>query len=214
MSGHSISRKDPVATGGDGVLSCFGPNRAHSGPFPPEPYHPRVIRTHGIGRAPAIAFLLLALLPIACSTDPGGTATATPPVSGPTDGATKMPLPSLEPPPTLPGQSVSTFGAIWNGVPDSFPVPVDALVADPQQGPVSGAWTVPVTAVSAPQLAGYYRNALDELGWTVALDGPLEDGSYTVASSSTVGCETLTTILPRGDESLITTLFGAGCPWR
>ena len=119
-----------------------------------------------------------------------------------------------EGPPTPPGQSNSAFGLIWNSVPDSFPVPIDAAEADPLQGPVSGAWSVPVADVNAPALAGFYRDALDELGWAVAVDGPLEDGSYTVASMNGQGCETLTTILPRGDASLITTLFGAGCPFR
>ena len=45
------------------------------------------------------------------------------------------------------------------------------------------------------------------------MDGPLEDGSFTVWSASGYGCDSLVTILPRGEESLITVLFGAGCPF-
>ena len=112
------------------------------------------------------------------------------------------------------GTSDTAFGPIWNELPDSFPVPTGAAEADAPQGPVSGAWTVPVADMSAPDLVGFYRNAIDELGWSPIVDGPLEDGSYTVYSSDGYGCETLTTILPRGDESLITVLFGAGCPFR
>jgi hypothetical protein len=175
-----------------------------------------VTRSRGIGRAPATLPLLLGLLgllPIACSTNPRATASPVVPSPRPTT-LTSEPPPSAEPTPELPSQSESVWGVIWDAVPDSFPVPVDAAVADPQRGPVSGAWTVPVADVSAPELAGYYRDALDENGWGTGVDGPLEDGSYTVWSSNGYGCETLTTILPRGDESLITVLFGAGCPFR
>lgn len=165
--------------------------------------------------------MLVALLLAACSNGSGTpSATAAPATSLPsgevaTAAPSEEPLPSDDATPgPPPGQSETAWGRIWDDVPDSFPVPVDASVADPLQGPISGAWTVPVADVDAPALVGYYRQALDELGWTTAIDGPLEDGSYTVASANHQGCGTLTTILPRGDESLITVLFGAGCPFR
>jgi hypothetical protein len=172
-----------------------------------------VTRTRGIGLAPTVLLLLFGLVPIACSVDPVVTATPAAPTTRPT-GSASGPAPSVEVTPELPGQSETAYGTIWDAVPDSFPVPTDAAEADPQQGPVSGAWTVPVAAVSAPELAGYYLDALDEIGWGTGIDGPLEDGSYMVWSSNGYGCETFTMILPRGDESLITVLFGAGCPFR
>ena len=166
------------------------------------------------GRAPAALLMLLGLLPIACSANPGATASPVAPTARPTP-VTSEPPASVEPTQELPSQSESVWGLIWDAVPGSFPVPTGATAADaPQQGPVSGAWTVPVADVSAPELAGYYRDALDENGWGTGIDGPLEDGSYTVWSSNGYGCETFTRILPRGDESLITVLFGSGCPFR
>lgn len=156
--------------------------------------------------------LLAAPLLAACSA-PATQAPSAIPTGGPTTDASAAPE-SVEPTPQLPSQSETAWFRIWDAIPDSFPEPVDAAVADPGSGPVSAAWTVPVTAVSAPELAGFYRDAIDELGWAPIVDGPLEDGSYTVYSSSGYGCETLTTILPRGDESLVTVLFGAGCPFR
>lgn len=187
-----------------------GPRRywGRRGPFSSGTYHPRVKR-------PILALLLIgALAPAACSTTPSGTPT-TPgqATAGPTGGASAPPE-SIDPTPQLPSQSETAWFRIWDAIPDSFPEPIDAAIADPESGPVSGAWTVPVTAVSAPELAGFYRDAVDELGWAPIVDGPLEDGSYTVYSSNGYGCETLTTILPRGDESLVTILFGAGCPFR
>lgn len=195
-----------------------GPRRywGRRGPFPFRPYHPRVTRPRGIGRAPSTLLLLglLGLAPIACSTNPAATASPVIRTPRPTTVPSEAPA-SVDPTPELPSQSESEWGLIWDAVPDSFPVPIDAAVADPpQQGPVSGAWTVPVADVSAPALAGYYRDTLDENGWSAGIDGPLEDGSYTVWSTDAYGCETLTRIVPRGDESLITAFFGAGCPFR
>jgi hypothetical protein len=166
-------------------------------------------------KRPILALLLVGVLaPTACSSTPPGAPTSPgQATASPTDVASEPPE-SVEPSPRLPSQSETAWFRIWDAVPDSFPEPVDAAIADPQTGPVSGAWTVPVTDVSAPELAGFYRDAIDELGWAPIVDGPLEDGSYTVYSSNGYGCETLTTILPRGDESLVTVLFGAGCPFR
>lgn len=161
---------------------------------------------------PLAALLLAVPLLAACSAPATETPSAIP-TTGPTTGASAPPE-SAEPTPQLPSQSETAWFRIWDAIPDSFPEPVDAAVADPGSGPVSAAWTVPVAAVSAPELAGFYRDAIDDLGWAPIVDGPLEDGSYTVYSSSGYGCETLTTILPRGDESLVTVLFGAGCPFR
>jgi hypothetical protein len=167
-----------------------------------------------VKRSPRLALLLVgALLPVACSSRAAQTAEPGFPTSRPTTTASAPP-PSVGVTTPLPGQSETSWGPIWNDVPDSFPVPIDAAVADPDHGPVSGAWTVPIAAVSAVALAGYYRDALDEIGWGTGVDGPLEDGSYTVWSSNGYGCDTLTTILPRGSESLVTVLFGAGCPFR
>ncbi len=166
--------------------------------------------------APALllALVLGAAIPIACSSPAASTSSPAVRTPQPTAViATDTPTPPEETP-ELPGQSESEFGLIWDDIPDSFPVPADAAIADPLHGPVSGAWTVPVATASAPTLAGFYRDALDEIGWGTGIDGPLEDGSYTVWSSDGYGCETFTTILPRGDESLVTVLFGAGCPFR
>jgi hypothetical protein len=180
-----------------------------------------VTKPRGARHAPIAALFLLGLLPLACSTSPVATppATSVPsvpavPSGGPTTAPVVTPEPTIEVIPTSPGQSQTAWGPIWNEVPDWFPVPIDAATADPIQGPVSGAWTVPTADVSAVALAGFYRDALVENGWLANVDGPLEDGSYTIASLAPGNCQTLTTILPRGSESLVTVLFGASCLFR
>ena len=117
--------------------------------------------------------------------------------------------------PNLPPKSETAWGPIWNAIPPSYPVPDGAEAADPDHGPVSGAYTV-ASSVAAPRAIGeFYRDALDEGGFGgTGLDGPLEDGSFTVWSASGFGCDSLVTILPRGAESLITVLYGAGCQFN
>jgi hypothetical protein len=180
-----------------------------------------VTNARGGRHAPVTILLLLGLLPIACSTSPVATrpATSVPPTAsvpsvpstGPTAAPVVTPEPTDEVAPTSPGQSQTAWGPIWNAVPDWFPVPIDAGTSDPIAGPVSGAWTVPMGELTAVALARFYRDALVENGWLANVDGPLEDGSYTIASVAAGNCRTLTTILPRGTESLVTVLFGASC---
>lgn len=114
--------------------------------------------------------------------------------------------------PSLPAQSDTDWGPIWNAIPPSYPAPAGAQVADAADGPVSGAYTVRASVLAPRAIAEFYETALDEAGFGgTGIDGPLEDGSFTVWSSTGYGCDSLVTILPRGSESLITVLYGAGC---
>jgi len=129
--------------------------------------------------------------------------------------ATAAPAATDAPATSLPmTQSETGWGRIWDAVPSSFHVPEGAQPAEPETGPVSAAYTVPRTAAAPRAIAEQYRDALDDVGYGTGLDGPLEDGSFTVWSSNAYGCDTLTTVLPRGDESLVTVLYGAGCPFE
>jgi hypothetical protein len=172
-------------------------------------------RRRAPGRRASIltALLVGALVPVGCSaptaSKEAGFPTDAPVGSAPSTAATA--IATARPVTTPPSQSDTAWGPIWDGIPDGFPVPDGAEAAEPIDGPASGAWAVPVTRSNAPQLAGFYRHGLDELGWDVSIDGPLDDGSYSVSASNGSGCDALATILPRGDESLVTVLFGAGC---
>jgi hypothetical protein len=165
-------------------------------------------RTPRRRRSGLAALLLAAVVPVACS-GPAATDDAGFPTPRPT--TTEAAAAETVAPTGLPSQSDTGWGPIWDAVPDSFPVPVGAAPASQAEEAVSGAWTVPVTVSNAPQLAGFYQSALDAIGYGTGIDGPLEDGSYTVWASNGGGCDMLTTILPRGDESLVTVLYGAGC---
>ena len=163
---------------------------------------------------PVLLLAVVALVTCACTTTPGDTAepTTTAAAAESTAADTGTPGDSIASPAV--GQSDTEWGTIWDALPSSFPVPDGAKVADAPSGPVSGAYTVPKAKSTAAEIAAFFRDELDSIGFGTGLDGPLEDGSYTVWSSNGEGCETLTTVLPRGDESLVTVLYGAGCAFE
>ena len=169
-------------------------------------------------RAGSIRFLallaLIALAASACGIGRDG-ADGSPGASTPLASAapeTDTPVETESFAPNLPGKSETDWGPIWDALPPSYPVPEGAQPTEADSGPVSGAYTVAQSLSTARQLADYYAVALDEAGFGgTGIDGPLEDGSIQVWSSSGYGCDSLVTILPRGQESLITILFGALC---
>jgi hypothetical protein len=163
----------------------------------------------------AAALALLALVVGACGFGPGEASNASPDESLVATIApvrTDRPIETETFDPGLPGQSESEWGPIWNAIPPSYPVPEGAVPAEADHGPVSAAYTVATNLAAPRAIAVFYRDALEEDGFGGAgLDGPLEDGSFTVWSSNGYGCNSLVTVLPRGQESFITVLFSALC---
>jgi hypothetical protein len=112
---------------------------------------------------------------------------------------------------SLPNQSDTAWGRIWDDVPDSFPEPTGAEPAtDTGQGPVSERLVI---TGAATDVTDDYVTALHGGGWTTNKDGPLEDGSFTVEASSAGGCKAKVTITSIGDASLVAILYGASCPF-
>jgi hypothetical protein len=111
-----------------------------------------------------------------------------------------------------PTQTDTAWGRIWDAVPASFPRPESAHPADSISGPVSAAFSVGAgpAAVVATMKAG-----LDVDVYATDVSGPLEDGGYVLDSiGSTAGCRVQTTITPLSGTTLMTVLFGAGCPFE
>jgi hypothetical protein len=112
------------------------------------------------------------------------------------------------------GQSDTGWGPIWNALPPGFPKPPGAEPADANSGPVSAAWTVPTSSVaSAAAAAKLYVDAFSAAGYGGGREGPLEDGAYTAWASNGYGCDILVTATPQGEGTLVTVLYGAGCPF-
>ena len=105
-------------------------------------------RRHAI--VPTLA--LVSMLVVACGFGGDGTASGSP-GTVPTETApdeTESPDATETLDPNLPAQSETNWGPIWNAMPPSYPVPVGAKVADPDHGPVSGAYAVKAS-VAAPR---------------------------------------------------------------
>ena len=113
------------------------------------------------------------------------------------------------------GQTDTEWGPIWNQVPPHFPVPAGSEPAEADSGPVSAAYVIPRGRASSPRdVAQRYVDAFASLGYGGGRDGPLEDGSYTAWASSGYGCDILVTATLSGEaETLVTVLYGAGCPF-
>lgn len=158
---------------------------------------------------------LVAIAIVAGCTSPLETAT-----DGPRPGApTPTPLAptiDVEQPGQTPsaGQVDADWGPIWATLPAGFPVHPLAEPAEAVEGPVTAAYTIPGTPGGEPRdIVDFYDQQLSAAGYGGLVDGPLEDGSYAAWGSNGYGCDILVTALPRGDETYVTVLYGAGCPF-
>jgi hypothetical protein len=112
------------------------------------------------------------------------------------------------------GQTDTDWGPIWNDLPPGFPLPPGGEPLESGAEPATAAWTIAAGAAADPlAIAQRYVDAFSIAGYGGGRDGPLEDGSYTAWASSGYGCDMLVTATPRGEDTLVTALYGAGCPF-
>jgi hypothetical protein len=158
------------------------------------------------GRATVLVTLLCLA---ACSPAPsGGSAT---PAAHPT-GTAAIETAAVTPGPSLPGQSDTEWGRIWDALPPWFPIPDGASPTETGEGSYTAELALP--AGSTAQLAAdFYRTAFQAAGFTaIDVDGPLEDGSFVVAVPGS--CHIEVRIAPLGSEVVAFVLYGAGCPFE
>ena len=164
-----------------------------------------------------LALAVLALLTLAaCATDPTatppGTAAASQPVT--TGAATAAASPGGSGI-TLPGQSETGWGRIWDALPPSFPSVPGAQPTEIVGGePVSAAFDLPAAAGDAAAVAQTFVGALGAAGWTTTVDGPLEDGSVVVdGARGGTSCVARVQATPLGGIVVLSVLYGADCPF-
>jgi hypothetical protein len=60
----------------------------------------------------------------------------------------------------------------------------------------------------------WYQDALEKAAYsTLSLSGPLEDGSFVIESvGEPPACKVETTLRPESGSTIVTILYGAGCP--
>ena len=112
-----------------------------------------------------------------------------------------------------PTQTETAWGRIWDAVPASFPRLEASLPADSVTGPVSAAFVV---GAGPADVTATMKRLLDgEGGYRTDQSGPLEDGSFVLDSTgSWEGCRVQTTVTPQSGTTLMTILYGAGCPFE
>lgn len=152
----------------------------------------------------------LALVAAACGTAAAPTSPAVPTAPAPTDVAGS----GARTAPPRPGTFETAWGSAWDALPPGFPLPPGAKPAepgDPADGPVSGVFVADMSPAAA---ARAMEAGLGAAGYsTEALSGPLEDGSLVLdAVGREPACRVQARIRERGGMTMITVLFGAGCP--
>ena len=110
------------------------------------------------------------------------------------------------------GQSDTDWGRIWDSLPSGFPTIAGSTPSEEAaSGPASATFTVSGNA--AKTIATTLQTQLLAAGYaTVALGGPLEDGTYTLdMTGQPAGCMLQVRGAPRGSVTTVTILYGATC---
>jgi hypothetical protein len=110
-------------------------------------------------------------------------------------------------------QSDTDWGRIWDSLPPGFPsIPGSTPSEEAANGPASATFTV--NGSSAKAIATALQTQLAAGGYTtVALGGPLEDGTYTLdMTGQPAGCMVQVRTGPLGGVTTVTILYGATCP--
>lgn len=161
--------------------------------------------------AALLAAIAIALVAAGCSVGPAGTAqsaTAAPP-TGPAPTATPA---IVVPTPSLPTQSATEWGRIWDALPPWFPIPSGARATGTGSGPLTAELALPAGSTVATT-AGFFFSELQKAGFAaVNQDGPLEDGSLVVTVAG--NCAIEVRVVPLGDQVVARILYGAACPFE
>ncbi len=131
------------------------------------------------------------------------TATLTPVPTNP--GSTTEPAPS--------GQTDTDWGRIWDGLPTGFPAFPGAHATEIGAGPASA--TLDAGSTEPAAVMNFYQTALQAAGWIiVGVSGPREDGSLELSVVDIhPACQLRATVTPLGGSTIVTILYGAGCPF-
>ncbi len=121
--------------------------------------------------------------------------------------------PSQPPASTIPGQTDTAWGRIWDGLPPSFPRYPGSEPTETRTGPVTATLAVPAEQKT---VVDWMKTALERGGYsTEAVSKPLEDGSIVIDSvGTTSGCRVEITLLPEQQTTIATILLAAACAFR
>jgi len=165
-------------------------------------------RHHARGPRLVIGLSVVAAIALAACSSAGSSASATP--SSPAAVATATAAAGSQ---GTASQSDTDWGRIWDSLPSGFPTIAGSTPSEEAAtGPASATFTVNGNA--AKTIATTLQTQLMAAGYTtVALGGPLEDGTYTLdMSGQPAGCILQVKAAPLGSVTTVTILYGATCP--
>jgi hypothetical protein len=161
---------------------------------------------------------LLALIVSGCGAAGPTPSSATPGTTvDPSPGLTAVPGGSTQPSgpvePAPPTQTDTDWGRIWDALPPSFPIPAEAIPAEPFEGPASAAFAI---GASGDQAADQIVAGLVPAGYSIeGRSQPLEDGSIVIdAVGIDPACKVQVRVTPLSGTTRIVVMFGTGCPFE
>jgi hypothetical protein len=109
-------------------------------------------------------------------------------------------------------QTDTSWGRIWDRLPDDFPRHPGAEPAEETSPePTSGVFAI--RGGDVEEIVEWFQNALETATYsTEALSGPLEDGSFVLDSVGADGCRIEVAVAPLGDTTNVSVRYGAACP--
>lgn len=145
--------------------------------------------------------LATACVPASTSTAPSESAGSSPPDSS---GTASAEAPAV-------GQTDTSWGRIWDDVPEAFPLFPGGLPAGGTSESVSAALTF--EGVEPRDIATWMQAQLEGMTFTTeALNGPLEDGSFVLDAVGSGGCRVQVRAAPLGSLTSLIVRYGAECP--
>lgn len=145
---------------------------------------------------------------------PTAVAPSSTPGATPSPGPTAIPTDAgTSPRPSVPGQTGTEWGRIWDALPEAFPAYPGAGPTETGEGPASAVLDVGDTEPA--EVAAYYVAALEVAGYsTLARSDPREDGSIEIEWAGEASCRIRATVTPLGGTTIVAILYGADCPFE
>jgi len=155
----------------------------------------------------SLALLLLVLA--GCQPTEVGSATPAATAHGdPTAVATTPPTPGA----SLPSQTDTEWGRIWDALPPWFPIPEGAKRTETGEEAFSAELLLRAGS-TAEAAAEFFRARFQAAGFaSVDVDGPIEDGGFVVSVPG--DCQIEVRIAQRGDSAVASVRYGARCPFE
>jgi hypothetical protein len=124
---------------------------------------------------------------------------------------TAVPTPTPVTLPSGPGEVVTSWGPAWDSIPAWFPRPDHAEPTQTGGEPASAELDVPGSDGTTAAVVEFYRTAMEVGNYAYSVNGPLEDGSFTVDAGDPPDCHFRIDVAPLGAHTLVRVFYGLGC---